>query len=522
MIDTRASSVTALEQSLEERGSTDITTLKDLSKSRKVLVLIILCSALFLDTFNNSSLFAAIPPIALELDIPDSQSVWLLGAYQLTFAALLLVSGRVSDLYNPKWVFVIGAAMMGVFALVAGFIRTKIPLIVLRALMGAGGALTIPSAQHLIVHMYPDPEEQAKAIAIFGGMGGIGIVIGLIIGALFVSFVSWPWVFYFSSIVSAVITLSIFILVPNVSRQSRNDESTSQSKRFKRLDLIGVGLFTAALILFIFAVTTGSVEGWRLAKVIAPLIISALLMAMFFIWEAYLPEWYAALPPKIWRYDNVVILTAISLVPFMWWGSIFPLFSWVWEVVYGWSAIKTAVHFLPVALGIFPALPLAAILQSKIRLKWVILLGFTLLLTGTILLPFGNSESRYWRFVFPGFLLGTAGAAIIYATTNIALLANTPPDVSGIVSAVFVSVLQTGGATGLAIVTSIQTSVEVKHGGPRGFEGRAAGLWFLVAFIGLMMCFFIVFMKSKPVGGTMADEEVISPIEDVEKKATSS
>ena len=86
----------------------------------------------------------------------------------------------------------------------------------------------------------------------------------------------------------------------------------------------------------------------------------------------------------------------------------------------------------------------------------------------------------------------------------------------------FVSVLQTGGATGLAIVTSIQTSVEVKHGGPRGFEGRAAGLWFLVAFIGLMMCFFVLFMKSKPVGGTMADEEVISPIEDVEKKATSS
>ncbi|KDR73160.1 hypothetical protein GALMADRAFT_72489 [Galerina marginata CBS 339.88] len=407
---------------------------------------------------------------------------------------------------------------MGIFALVAGFVRSKIPLIVFRALMGAGGALTIPSAQHLIVHMFPDPAEQAKAIAIFGGMGGIGIVVGLIIGALFVTFVSWPWVFYFSAIVSTVIALSFSFLVPNVSRIGVKDIRTAHLTKFKRLDLVGVGLFTSSLILFIFAVTAGSVNGWRSAKVIAPLVVSIVLMAMFFAWERYLPEWYAALPPKMWRYDNVVILVTISLVPFMWWGSIFPLFSWIWEVVYGWSAIKTAIHFLPVALGIFPALPLAAVLQSKFQLKWVILLGFSLLLIGTILLPFGNSEARYWSFVFPGFLLGTAGAAIIYATTNIALLANTPPEVSGIVSAVFVSVLQTGGATGLAIVTSIQTSVQIKHGGPTGFEGRAAGLWFLVAFIGLMMLLFIAFMKQTLTSASAA----VDPRSNDDDKKTSS
>lgn len=169
---------------------------------------------------------------------------------------------------------------------------------------------------------------------------------------------------------------------------------------------------------------------------------------------------------------------------------------------------------MPVALGIFPALPLAAVLQSKINQKWVILLGFTLLLAGTILLPFGNSQAHYWPFVFPGFLLGTAGAAIIYATAkyvperanylvhsltyfkySIALLANTPSNVSGIVSAIFVSALQTGGATGLAIVTSIQTSVEVNHGGPMSFQGRVAGLWFLVAFIGVMMVLCALIMK---------------------------
>ncbi|EMD35667.1 hypothetical protein CERSUDRAFT_53354, partial [Gelatoporia subvermispora B] len=296
-------------------------------------------------------------------------------------------------------------------------------------------------------------------------------------------------------IVSMVITSSIVFLVPNIKRTKAGESSAAKLLRFKRLDLLGVTVFTASLILFIFAVTSGSIDGWGSANVIAPLIISVVLMVLFFIWEARLPESYAALPPKMWQYENFTILTVISLIPFMWWGSIFPLFAWLDELVYGWSAINTAAHFLPIGLGIFPILPLAMGLQSKLRLKWVILIGFVLQLAGTLLLPFGNSKERYWRFVFPGFLLGTAGSGLIYATTNIALLAVTPSSVSGIVSAVFSCVLQTGGATGVAIVTSIQTSVQGSHGGPNGFAGRAAGLWFLVAMIATMMVLFLVFMK---------------------------
>ncbi|EGO18976.1 hypothetical protein SERLADRAFT_358714 [Serpula lacrymans var. lacrymans S7.9] len=347
--------------------------------------------------------------------------------------------------------------MMGIFALIAGFMRSKILLILFRAFMGAGGALTMPSALHLIVHMYPNPAEQAKAVAAFGGMVS---------------------------------------LVPNISHSGPSESRSARLLRFRRLDLVGVSAFTVALILFIFAVTSGSIDGWGSAAVIAPLVISAFLLLAFFLWEARLPESHAALPPKMWRYENFTILVAISLVPFMWWGSVFLLFSWLWEPVYGWSAIDTAVHFLPIGLGIFPVLPLSAGLQSKLPLKWVILLGHLLLLAGTLLLPFANSKERYWPFVLPGFLLGTAGAALIYTTTNIALLAITPPEVSGIVSAVFTCVLQTGAALGVAIVTSIQTSVQISHGGPDGFQGRAAGLWFLVAFIATMTILFTVFMKN--------------------------
>ncbi|GJJ13293.1 hypothetical protein Clacol_007545 [Clathrus columnatus] len=422
-----------------------IADLSSLPPYRKVVVLIVLCAALFLDTFNNSSLFSAIPPISTQLNIPDSQSVWLLGAYQLTFAALLLICGRLSDLYNPKWIFVIGASSMGAFALGAGFVREEIPLIVLRALMGAGGALTIPSSQHLIVHMFTNPESQAKAIAVFGGMGGIGLVFGLLIGALFVQFVSWPWVFYFGAIISGCIAIAIFLLVPNVKRSRTQETRAEKILRFRRLDLFGVAIMTAALILFIFAVTSGSSTGWGSAQVIAPLILSVFLAVGFFIWEAYVPEDYAAV--------------------------------------------------LPVALGVLLTVPLATILQSKIGSKRVLLLGFTVLIIGSILLPFVNAKDRYWRFGFPGFLLGTAGASLIYATTNITLLSNTPSEISGIVSALFIGAAQTGAAAGLAIVTSIQTSVEIHHGGPNRFNGRAAGLWFLLAAISVFGVLTVIFMK---------------------------
>ncbi|KAJ7656559.1 major facilitator superfamily domain-containing protein [Mycena rosella] len=388
-------------------------------KHTKLLLLAIFCLSLFLDTFNNSSLFTAIPAVSVQLDIPNSQSVWLLSAYQLTFAALLLVSGRSSDLYNPKWVFVTGALSMGVFALIGGFIRKEIPLIVFRALTGAGGALTIPSALHLIIHMYPDPETQAKAVTAFGGMEleSVGISIRLIIGALFVSYASWPWVFHFSAIVSAVIGFSAILLVPKLQRTT-GESRAEKILRFRRLDLLGVVVFTAASILFIFSITSGSVDGWGSAYVLAPLIISVFLLLLFFIWEARLPESHASIPSKMWRYENFTVLIAISLAPFMWRGSIFLLFSWFWEVVYGWTAIKTAVHFLPIGLGIFPVLPLAAGLQSKLRLKSVILVGFILIVSGTALLPFANSKEHYWSFTFPGFLLGTAGAALIYTTAK--------------------------------------------------------------------------------------------------------
>lgn len=252
---------------------------------------------------------------------------------------------------------------------------------------------------------------------------------------------------------------------------------------------------SAALVLFVFAVTSGSIEGWRNARTIAPIIISGALIAFFFLWEPRLPENAAAVPPKMWKYENFTLLMIISLQPFMWWASVQLTFSLYYQDVLQWSTIITAIHFLPLGIIAFVAMALSTVLRDKFPLKWIIIGGELLAIAGTILLPFAETKEDYWRFAFPGFILGTAGMALVFATNNIALFAVTPPEVAAMVGAMFSSALQLGSAAGTAIVTSIQSTVTQSHGGERDWSGRAAGLWFLLAVAVAETLGVIVFMR---------------------------
>ncbi|KAJ8579844.1 MFS general substrate transporter, partial [Rhizopogon salebrosus TDB-379] len=176
--------------------------LKELSLTRKLVLLCIFCLAQFLDAFNCSSLYSALPALESSLGMTESQSTWIISAFQLTFASFLLISGRVSDVYNPKVVFIGGLSGIGVISLGAGFVNSKIPMIICRALTGIASSMTIPSALALIVNAFPDPLQQARAIGLFGGSGGVACIFGLLFGAMLVEWASYHWVFWFAAIVA--------------------------------------------------------------------------------------------------------------------------------------------------------------------------------------------------------------------------------------------------------------------------------------------------------------------------------
>ncbi|KAG9312486.1 major facilitator superfamily domain-containing protein [Chiua virens] len=456
--------------------------LKRLSFARKLTLLLMFCFAQFLDSFNNSALFPAIPALENSMGITQSQSAWIISAFQLTFASFLLIvcpivfslatlsnsrwkSGRISDVYNPKITFISGVFSLGILSVGAGFVDNKIVIIMLRSFMGIAAAMTIPSALTLLVRVFPDPLEQARAIGMFGGCGATANVLGLFIGAVLDQYASYHWVFWFVAIIAIpVATACIFIIPPEIAKSK--DESVTGGAKWKSLDLIGISILTVALILFIYAVTSGSTDGWTTAGVLAPLIISILLTVGFFYWETRIPIDKAAIPPRTWFYSNFTVLFAMALLPFFWWSAIFVVFTTLWQDVFGWTAISTAIHMFPIGV-VAIAISFTGALSRVFSPKWIILTGVSL----------GRdrhcSDGSWWR----------AGAMMIYTHTNIAIFQAAPASMAGTVGAIFNGALEFGSAIGIAAFTSIETSVETIHGGPDGYYGRATAFWFLLALV---------------------------------------
>ncbi|KAJ3477572.1 hypothetical protein NLI96_g10372 [Meripilus lineatus] len=472
------------------------------SKPRRYGLLVVFCLAQFLDSFNNSALFSAIPSLIIDLDVPESETTWIFSAFQLTFASFLLLSGRISDIYNPKYTFICGVSALGILSIGAGFVKSRIPLIVIRALSGIAASLTIPSALNLLVNIFPEPAEQARTIGIFGGSGAVGN------SSLFVQYANWSWVFWFVAIVALPISaVCIFLIPPRAKIEETRDPRTA---KWKSLDISGVSILTIAVILFIFSVTSGSSSGWATARVLAPLIISIVLTGGFFYYETKIPASRAAVPPSTWFLPNFAVLVGMALMPFFWWTTIYTVFMTLWQNVYHWSAIITTLHMIPLGIVGFAA-SFTGPVSRVISPKWVLLFAQGLLAISSILLHFADAPNRYFPFALPGFIIGTAGCMLTYAHTNIAIFRATPSAMAGTVGAIFNGALQLGSAVGLAIVTSIQTNVEANHGGPTSYSGRAAVFWFVLATVCVEAVSLLVFYDVKVDNKVVNDESGVHP-----------
>ncbi|CAE6414164.1 unnamed protein product [Rhizoctonia solani] len=479
---------------------------------QKNVLLAIFCLGQFLDIMNTSAMLPALPATSQAVGLTESDSVWLFAAYQATFASFLLISGRISDIYGPKPAFVLGSLFFGGTSLGAGFLNNRIALLALRALQGIGAAHTIPSAFSMIVQMTPEPKEQQRAIGLFGAAGAIAngmpkltqdrrltltihsfcSVLGTIIGAILVEYASWRWIFWIIAIISIPAAIACIFLIPG--SPSRKEAKASQ------LDAFGVFILIAAIVLFVYALTTGSVSGWKSGDVLAPFLVSIALFVAFFFWETRVDEANAALPPKLWFYPNFAVLFGTALMPLFWYMQMYLTFSSYWQDYLHWSTMATGVKFLPLGVVAGPIMVSAGRISAIDRPKPLILGGLVLAFIATIMLPFSaHFSDRYWPLVFPAFIIGSGGTAVAFLLTNISIFQTTPPAYAGTVGAVFNSALQLGGAIGTSATTFIQASIDervVKNGTFDGthFQGRAASLWFLSAWvllvaIGVAVCY---------------------------------
>ncbi|KZV87198.1 MFS general substrate transporter [Exidia glandulosa HHB12029] len=356
--------------------------------------------------------------------------------------------------------------------------------------------------------MFPEPKAQAGALGFYGGSAALGNVLGFIIGALLVQFANWHWVFRLGALVATPVSVLGFFLIP------KQPQSTRSGSKIAYLDLPGLAPrlnhISAALVLLVFAFTTSSIHSWGSAIVLAPLIIAIALLVGFFFFEARIPSDKAAIPPHIWSYPNFALIIGVSMSSNLIFMAMFFLIITMWQDVYGWSAIKSAVHFLPVGLiGEFlapgPVMLGSGLFTGRFPQKWVLIVSIVLVMIGTILLPFADFDGADWRWDFPAFVIATIGGSCLFVTCNIAVFSCTPPEIAGMVGAMFNSSIQLGSAVILAIITTIQVSVDGNGGqvggtgstssGKNPYRGRAAAFWFLLGIMGMAALAVLVFYR---------------------------
>ncbi|CAK9784302.1 MFS general substrate transporter [Cutaneotrichosporon oleaginosum] len=479
----------------EEHEEPSKTAAPDLSQPMKWTLLFIFSLAFFIDVLSYSAFFVLTRSIAHELKISFAMQSWIITSYAVTFASFLLFWGRVSDLYSATHVFTYGFLVLGLINLVISFLPEKFSFLVIRAISGIAGAALIPASYRLIAHVF-EPHELGKAYTLYGMTGGISNVMGVILAG-FIEYIpgggqmsAWRWFFRIVAIIVVPFSLLSLRIVP----MQRGGESAGSS-RWKRLDVGGAFLALSAIILLTLGLTLGASHGWRTPGFLVPFLLSFALFPAFFVYESYLGEERAMLPAKTWRVPNFALFIAFSLQIYPWWAVNFLGLIETWIGVYEERAIVAAVRTLPegiISLAVSALLTLVPVLVARPR--WTVASGQLLGVVGYILmsLPTRLVGKDYWRFLFPGMLLGSGGNMAAFIGTNVAIMTSVPAEMAGVTGAVLQVGLQLGATLGFAIQAGLLT---VNEGGLANPENLRASFYFQLGWGALWLIGFVVLYR---------------------------
>jgi hypothetical protein len=343
--------------------------------------------------------------------------------------------------------------------------------------------MTIPSAYNLVVHMYPDPKEAQAKLSLLAMSGGLGNVLGLLFAGLCM-LSSYRWFFRLMAIICLTFGVATLILLP--IQPSDYSKSGDKTPRWKRLDIVGVLILMGALICFVLGLTQGPIDGWGSASFIAPFVLAFPLLIAFFVWEHRIDPRSAVLPSSVWQISNIVIASFAILFPFSFWVTSQLQYATYWQTVFGWKPIHVAAAILPQGLtGLFLGAASQGVPQMINKPRHTMVIAAVLIIVAEVLQIYsdGGLHMDYWKYCFPAFILGSAGAMMSYFAAAINLIIYCPPEMAGVASAWTQVMAQVGGAVTLAVQAGLDVSGE-------GFfdwkktSGRA--YWFMIAWVAVL------------------------------------
>jgi EmrB/QacA subfamily drug resistance transporter len=411
-------------------------------------ILAVLCLSLLIIVVDNSILNVALPTLARPesqggLDATTSQLQWMVDAYTLVFAGLLLTAGSLGDRFGRRGALQVGLAVFGLGSLLSAMANSPSQLIASRSLMGIGGAFIMPGTLSLITSVFQG-KERGRAIAIWAGVAGLAVAIGPVTGGFLLEHFYWGSIFLVNLPIVAVALVAGVLIMP-----------TSKDPAAPRLDLVGAALSIAGLISLVYAFIEAPTEGWSDTKILVALGIAAVLLVTFFVWERR--STHPMLNLDFFKNPRFTSASAsISVLFFAMFGVIF-LLTQYFQFVLGYTPLEAGIRLLPLALTMMVVAPLSARIVERVGTKVVVSSG--LLLAGLGVLSFTGLEvSTGYGNIFWRLILMAVGMGLTMAPATESIMGSLPLAKAGVGSAVNDTTRQVGGALGVAIIGSVLAS----------------------------------------------------------------
>jgi len=412
---------------------------------RRWVILGVLCLSLLIIVIDNSILNVAIPSLIRDLDASNSQLQWIIDAYVIVFAGLLLTTGSMSDRFGRKGALQAGLALFALGSIASASAQTADQLIFTRAFMGIGGALIMPSTLSILTNVFRNPKERGRAIGVWAGLSGLAVAIGPVVGGLLLKHFSWQSVFWVNIPIAATALILGAFIVPK-----------SRDPRQSRLDPLGAVLSIAGLVTLLFGIIEGPEKGWTSTAVLLAFGIAIVTLASFVLWEFHTDT--PMLDMSLFKNPRFSAASStITLMFFALFGSLF-LITQYWQLVHGYSALEAGVRLVPFAMTMMIIAPLSARMVEKFGTKAIVLTGISLVIVGLSLLSLLQPHTSY-PLALSYFMIMGAGMGMTMAPATESVMGSLPREKAGVGSAVNDTTRQVGGAMGVAIVGSVVSSV---------------------------------------------------------------
>ncbi len=449
---------TAIEKSEDAPAQTTLV------KTRTRLVLALIIAAGFLDVIDFSIVQVALPTIQTELVVSLSESQWIIGAYGLTLAGFLLLSGRAGDIYGQKKLFVFGIALFTVASFTGGLAPSLLSLIISRAIQGIGAAISTATAFAILVTTFPEGRERNRALGIFVSVLSAGFAAGSISGGILTSAFGWRSVLFVNVPIGTVAAiLSQKYLANNPGRAMD-----------KHLDLPGALSVTSGLILLVYALTNAANAGFTSIQTILPLGLGTLVLAGFVAIEYRSKS--PLMPLAFLRRGTVFTANVLALILTSSAGGVVFLLTIYLQRVSGYLPLAAGLEFVPAALIFFFVGGWGSSwLVNRLGLKQVLVISMTLITFGSALLTQISVTSGYFG-ILPGMLIWSLGASIGFPALNIAALAGTKRGEEGLASGIIGTSQRVGFPLGLAILLTIATVTDPPPAGAASQLGSLTGV----------------------------------------------